>query len=78
MESSKLQVHFCILKCNISLKVENDNWSLLEERKLTGRFVTSAVRALHANVLRACNGCLNTLRTGDADLRFYITTVQDG
>jgi len=21
---------------------------------------------------------LNTLRTGDADLRFYITTVQDG
>ena len=25
-------------------------------------------------------GCLaiNTLRTGDADLRFYITTVQDG
>ena len=24
------------------------------------------------------NGSLNTLRTGDADLRFYITTVQDG
>jgi hypothetical protein len=23
-------------------------------------------------------GLLNTLRTGDADLRFYITTVQDG
>jgi hypothetical protein len=23
------------------------------------------------------NLCLNTLRTGDADLRFYITTVQD-
>ena len=22
--------------------------------------------------------CFNTLRTGDADLRFYITTVQDG
>ena len=22
--------------------------------------------------------CVNTLRTGDADLRFYITTVQDG
>jgi len=21
---------------------------------------------------------INTLRTGDADLRFYITTVQDG
>ena len=28
-----------------------------------------------------CNlrdGSVNTLRTGDADLRFYITTVQDG
>jgi len=25
------------------------------------------------------NKCtINTLRTGDADLRFYITTVQDG
>ena len=22
--------------------------------------------------------CFNTLRTGDADLRFYTTTVQDG
>ena len=22
--------------------------------------------------------CINTLRTGEADLRFYITTVQDG
>ena len=22
--------------------------------------------------------CINTLRTGDADLRFYVTTVQDG
>jgi len=28
----------------------------------------------HCAVL--CN--VNTLRTGDADLRFYITTVQDG
>jgi len=28
---------------------------------------------------RLIEGCLvNTLRTGDADLRFYITTVQDG
>ena len=27
---------------------------------------------------RAMEDQLNTLRTGDADLRFYITTVQDG
>jgi len=25
-----------------------------------------------------CRMSINTLRTGDADLRFYITTVQDG
>ena len=31
--------------------------------------------------LYSCNAniyFINTLRTGDADLRFYITTVQDG
>ena len=35
--------------------------------------------------MKSCSGrrsvallVLNTLRTGDADLRFYITTVQDG
>ena len=29
-------------------------------------------------LLRGTNWVFNTLRTGDADLRFYITTVQDG
>jgi len=29
-------------------------------------------------LLMLCTHHLNTLRTGDADLRFYITTVQDG
>ena len=29
--------------------------------------------------MTACDVCaINTLRTGDADLRFYVTTVQDG
>jgi len=28
--------------------------------------------------VRDSNLSVNTLRTGDADLRFYITTVQDG
>ena len=36
----------------------------------------------HSNVLELQTGCFvpefNTLRTGDADLRFYVTTVQDG
>ena len=30
------------------------------------------------NCLEAYSNYLNTLRTGDADLRFYVTTVQDG
>ena len=33
------------------------------------------------NILQRCRRetqHINTLRTGDADLRFYVTTVQDG
>ena len=30
------------------------------------------------NVIATVTDCFNTLRKGDADLRFYITTVQDG
>jgi len=43
------------------------------------------IKAVPAQATKAYTGCkrtalliLNTLRTGDADLRFYITTVQDG
>jgi hypothetical protein len=32
----------------------------------------------HRQCVYFCFGCLNTLRTGDADLRLYITKVQDG
>jgi len=39
-----------------------------------GGWVQRAMR--HAD--GADQGGVNTLRTGDADLRFYITTVQDG
>ena len=39
-------------------------------KKCVGCYHLSAI-SLHVTVL-------NTLRTGDADLRFYITTVQDG
>ena len=28
--------------------------------------------------IKEINFCFNTLRTGDADLRFYVTTLQDG
>ena len=31
-----------------------------------------------ANLLSFVTRLLNTLRTGDADLRFYVATVQDG
>jgi hypothetical protein len=56
MESSNFQVLLCILNCNISLEVDNDSWSLLEERKQkegTWRFVPSGVRALPGNISRA-------------------------
>ena len=40
------------------------------------------VRMLQRSVISLKNrlkeGHVNTLRTGDAELRFYITTVQDG
>ena len=29
-------------------------------------------------IVASCWTVINTLRTGDTDLRFYITTVQDG
>jgi len=32
----------------------------------------------YRNVISFRVGFINTLRTGDADLRLYITTVQDG
>ena len=49
--------------------------------------LTIAVTVLHTEcspafgineLLAASAEEINTLRTGDADLRFYITTVQDG
>ena len=35
-------------------------------------------RITNTSISTRCVNCLNTMRTGDADLRFYITTVQDG
>ena len=43
--------------------------------------ITTSVRTLQKNSLLTESQSplsLNTLRTGDADLRFYIKTVQDG
>ena len=56
---------------------------------LSDSFVLKVMTSIHCNVGRTSHvaahtrsqelcACLNTLRTGDADLRFYITTVQDG
>jgi len=32
----------------------------------------------HCKVTEAIQKLFNTVQTGDADLRFYVTTVQDG
>jgi len=42
---------------------EEANWKILEQER---------------QKLEECASAFHTLRTGDADLRFYITTVQDG
>jgi len=39
-------------------------------------FQTSCVH--HQEADGRLSSSINTVRTGDADLRFYITTVQDG
>jgi hypothetical protein len=56
MESSNFQVHSCNPHSNISLELDNDNCSFLEERGQKERnlpFVTSGARALPGNILRA-------------------------
>ena len=50
--------------------------------------IYTVLRSLHCALCDTSEPCficmnfeaviINTLRTGDADLRFYITTVQDG
>jgi len=39
---------------------------------------SSATKPVKDYLVFRINSSINTLRTGDADLRFYITTVQDG
>jgi len=41
------------------------------------KLITLSVCVLNLGKLGGGSG-LNTLRTGDADLHFYVTTVQDG
>ena len=63
----------------IHVESEDVDWVNLSD---TFPFKRQIRLALYLCILRAIargNGIpLNTLRTGDADLRFYITTVQDG
>jgi len=50
-----------------------------DSKKFTDKFKCSECRELEAEALkRLFMQNVNTLRKGDADLRFYITTVQDG
>ena len=51
------------------------NKNILLYHHTYSQFLTSSLLATLYTTVAAC---LNTLRTGDADLRFYITTVQDG
>ena len=44
----------------------------------TPLYVEMLVNTMCLRVALCLRFTINTLRTGDADLRFYITTVQDG
>ena len=49
------------------------------EKQLVLRIVSELHSSGNSNTkAKTCGNIINTLRTGDADLRFYITTVQDG
>ena len=67
------------------LNKTNGQWSQFTHKLWASLFaVINSQRVWHANMRKRlhCHNysqkLLNTLRTGEADLRFYITTVQDG
>ena len=48
-------------------------------KQITSNFVEEGPGRGSEDIKNECNvNCFNTLRKGDADLRFYITNVQDG
>jgi hypothetical protein len=53
-------------------------WMHLAQNCPLVRFGISGVEPSGLGTRRLGNWKVNTLRTGDADLRFYITTVQHG
>jgi len=71
---------------SLSLSILHGALNPSTESNLTSssKVVPSVQRSLYAVALYGIQSIflkshsVNTLRTGDADLRFYITTVQDG
>ena len=56
-------------------------WRIVRSQSPTYQYVVRSCKqriTSEAEVIKSYYLQLNTLRTGDADLRFYITTVQDG
>ena len=47
------------------------------QNKITEISKSFSTLTLYVQKLKVANAHINTLRTGDADLRFYVTTVQD-
>ena len=71
--SSYLEVVFSI--CNLITR--NENFTDICFREACGKFHLEDWKEMTMTGFLETY-TLNTLRTGDADLRFYITTVQDG
>ena len=71
------------MNIEIKFKVNFPNHNLTKmlsrvEYEITENSRSFSILTLYIQKLKEANVHINTLRTGDADLRFYITTVQDG
>jgi len=56
----------------------NENWRQRYNKELMQVFWELDILSFVSTCCLNWISLVNTLRTGDADLRFYITTVQDG
>ena len=67
------------LICSVTVGVSLKNGVLVHvQKEVPAEQVSSGLVPQHCALDVMLDNKYNTLRTGDADLRFYITTVQDG
>jgi hypothetical protein len=76
-----ITLYTCKTSRGSSLLLYSDTWNIiLFSQSRRARFTTKKIsgKILYFDIVVGFNAFNTKLRTGDADLRFYITTVQDG